>query len=130
MRFGNDLFRNRSCLFVSSGTKVYDPFLSYALQEGELLQVVAICQETIEQMLGEVDDIPIRLSLEIPPMRLSGLHKIHLARRNPELLEVYTMRTAAFGEQHDVVKRVTVREMKIGMGKQVPGKRLCYQLAA
>ena len=48
MRFDNDLFRNCPCLFVSSGTEVYHPFLSYALQEGKLLQVVAICEETIE----------------------------------------------------------------------------------
>lgn len=75
-----------------------------------------------------MDHIAIHFAFKIPAVYLSGYHKVDLVRRYIECFKVDGMRSAAFGKQHQVIKSVLMREVKIFMFLQVDTKTADQQV--
>lgn len=75
-----------------------------------------------------MDHITIYFTLKVPAMYLSGYHKVDLVGRYIKCFKVDSMCAAAFCKQHQVIKGVFMREIKILVFLQVDPKTADQQI--
>src|SRR5688500_19828920 len=84
-----------------------------ALKKVKPLQVMAVLQKGTKQRFVEMHNITIHAAIELPAVHLARRHKINLEGLKRKLFKVDRMRSAAFCEQHQVVKRMPVRAVQV-----------------